>query len=60
VRKAKIAANEEKSVTIFTEKKVKDLAKRIQEMDKEMAQVRRFSTFFMSSVSVFLKTSNNS
>jgi hypothetical protein len=53
VRKAKIAANEEKSVTIFTEKKVKDLAKRIQEMDKEMAQVRRFSKFCMPSVSVF-------
>ena len=39
VRKAKIAANEEKSAKLFTERKVKDLARRIEEMDKEMAQV---------------------
>ena len=40
VRKAKIAANEEKSAKIFTERKVKDLTRRMEEMDKEMAQVR--------------------
>ena len=41
VRKAKIAANEEKSGKIFTERKVKDLTRRIQELDQEMAQVRK-------------------
>ncbi len=38
-RKARIAAIKKKYPKLFTERKVKDLARGIEETDKEMAQV---------------------
>jgi hypothetical protein len=60
VRKAKIAANEEKSAKLFTERKVKDLARRIEEMDKEMAQVspmkhHLFTAFWIQNLLVLIR-----